>query len=82
VAQAVTVDDELITARCDLDWCNWYKQTLFDFDRYRRPEVYGPITELPGTQRRAVEPGIEGPQKERRGTETRATRSSTEGPDG
>ena len=34
----VTTGDELIVARCDLDWCARYKGTLFDFDRYRRPE--------------------------------------------
>lgn len=44
VAQAFTTSDELVVARCDLDWCQKYKGTLFDFDRYRRPEVYGPIT--------------------------------------
>ena len=44
VAQALTTDDELVVARCDLDWCQRYKGTLFDFDRYRRPEVYGRIT--------------------------------------
>ena len=44
VAQALTTDDELVVARCDLDWCLRYKGTLFDFDRYRRPEVYGSIT--------------------------------------
>ena len=44
VAQALTTDDEVIVARCDLDWCTRYKGTLFDFDRYRRPEVYGRIT--------------------------------------
>ena len=44
VAQAYTTGDELLVARCDLDWCAKYKNTLFDFDRYRRPEVYGPIT--------------------------------------
>ncbi len=44
VAQAYTTGDELLVARCDLDWCARYKGTLFDFDRYRRPEVYGPIT--------------------------------------
>ena len=44
VAQAYTTGDELLVARCDLDWCQKYKGTLFDFDRYRRPEVYGPIT--------------------------------------
>jgi predicted amidohydrolase len=44
VAQAFTSVDELLVARCDLDWCLKYKETLFDFERYRRPEVYGPIT--------------------------------------
>ena len=44
VAQTLTTADELIVARCDLDWCAKYKDTLFDFDRYRRPEVYGRIT--------------------------------------
>lgn len=36
--------DEVVSAMCDLDWCNNYKNTLFDFNRYRRPEVYGRIT--------------------------------------
>ncbi|MFT4864851.1 MAG: putative amidohydrolase [Ilumatobacter sp.] len=53
VAQAVTIGDELITARCDLDWCKQYKETLFDFERYRRPEVYTRIT----TQKGAIAPG-------------------------
>jgi hypothetical protein len=44
VAQALTTGDELVLARCDLDWCARYKETLFDFDRYRRPDVYGRIT--------------------------------------
>jgi predicted amidohydrolase len=44
VAQAFTTGDELVVARCDLDWCQRYKGTLFDFDRYRRPEVYGRVT--------------------------------------
>ena len=48
VAQALTTDDELIFARCDLDWCARYKGTLFDFERYRRPEVYGNITSQRG----------------------------------
>ncbi|MBI4883447.1 MAG: N-carbamoyl-D-amino-acid hydrolase [Actinobacteria bacterium] len=48
VAQALTADDEVIVARCDLDWCERYKGTLFDFDRYRRPEVYGRITSQRG----------------------------------
>ena len=39
VAQALSSDDELVVARCDLDWCARYKGTVFDFDRYRRPEM-------------------------------------------
>ncbi len=49
VAQALTAGDELVVARCDLDWCAKYKTTLFDFDRYRRPELYGRITDQRGT---------------------------------
>ena len=48
VAQALTTADELIVARCDLDLCANFKDTLFDFARYRRPEVYGLITERKG----------------------------------
>ena len=48
LAKTATVDDELVTAKCDLDWCYQYKDTLFNFDRYRRPEVYGPITQQRG----------------------------------
>ena len=44
VAQAVTTGDEVIVASCNLDWCDHYKQTLFNFDIYRRPEVYQRIT--------------------------------------
>ena len=51
VAQALTTDDELITARCDLDWCKRYTGTLFNFDRYRRPEVYGRITAQRGVSK-------------------------------
>ncbi|MDQ1424680.1 MAG: N-carbamoyl-D-amino-acid hydrolase [Acidimicrobiaceae bacterium] len=52
VAQAVSNDDELVVARCDLDWCQHYKGTLFDFDRYRVIEHYGRIT----SQRGVIEP--------------------------
>ena len=45
VAQCLTDGDEVIVAACDLDACGAYKYTLFDFDRYRRPEVYSLITE-------------------------------------
>ncbi len=52
VAQAVTDGDELITAQCDLDWCSHYKNTLFNFDRYRRPETY----QLIGQQKGVIPP--------------------------
>lgn len=48
VAQALTTGDELVVAECDLDWCRRYKETLFDFDKYRRPEVYSRITNQRG----------------------------------
>ena len=51
VAQALSSDDELVVARCDLDWCARYKSTVFDFDRYRRPEMYGRITQQRGVIR-------------------------------
>jgi hypothetical protein len=38
-------------AECDLDRCAQYKETLFDFDRYRRPEAYGLIVERKGAVR-------------------------------
>ncbi|NBO97156.1 MAG: N-carbamoyl-D-amino-acid hydrolase [Actinobacteria bacterium] len=49
LAKTTTNGDEVVTAVCDLDWCNNYKKTLFDFDRYRRPEVYGRITNQRGS---------------------------------
>ena len=45
IAQATTAQDELVVADCDLDWCKHYKETLFDFERYRRPEMYDLIAE-------------------------------------
>jgi predicted amidohydrolase len=44
LAKTATNGDEIAVAACDLDWCYQYKNTLFDFDRYRRPEVYQRIT--------------------------------------
>lgn len=50
LAKATSNDDELIVATCDLDWCDRYKTTLFDFDRYRRPEMYGSIASQRGVR--------------------------------
>ncbi len=49
LAKTATSGDEVVTATCDLDWCYNYKSTLFNFDRYRRPEVYGRITSHRGS---------------------------------
>jgi predicted amidohydrolase len=48
LAKTSTSGDEVVAATCDLDWCYNYKNTLFNFDRYRRPEVYGRITSQRG----------------------------------
>jgi predicted amidohydrolase len=45
VARCTTTGDEVVVAVCDLDRCTPYKTTVFDFARYRRPEMYGPITD-------------------------------------
>lgn len=52
IAQAVTEGDEVITAQIDLDHTKKYKNTLFDFDRYRVPAAYRRITD----QRGVIEP--------------------------
>lgn len=48
LARTATDGDEVVWADCDLDWCRNYTGTLFDFDRYRRPEVYQRITSQRG----------------------------------
>jgi len=51
VARTETLGDELIVAICDLDECNFYKKTIFDFDRHRRIEHYRLISEQTGVIR-------------------------------
>lgn len=48
VALATTVEDELVTADCDLDLARMGKQTIFNFARHRRIEHYGRITSQTG----------------------------------
>jgi predicted amidohydrolase len=50
VAMASTLEDELITAKCDLDFCSSYKETWFAFEKHRRPEHYGLIVERTGAK--------------------------------
>jgi hypothetical protein len=40
--------DELITAECDLDECQFNKTTIFNFEAHRRPEHYKIITDQVG----------------------------------
>jgi hypothetical protein len=49
VARCETNGDEVVVAVCDLDLCNNYKHTVFDFARYRRPEMYARITAQKGS---------------------------------
>jgi predicted amidohydrolase len=54
LAQATSWQDELITADCDLEQCTLGKTTVFAFEKHRRPEAYGRITEQVG----AIEPPV------------------------
>ncbi|MDS7595036.1 N-carbamoyl-D-amino-acid hydrolase [Agrobacterium tumefaciens] len=48
VAMASTTDDEIISAKCDLDMGVLYRRTIFDFARHREPSQYGLIVERKG----------------------------------
>ncbi len=48
VAQTHTLGDEVITAECDLDACQFNKSTIFAFHEHRRPDTYGIITSQTG----------------------------------
>ena len=48
VAQALTQDDELIVARCDLDLGASYKSHIFNFARHREPDQYRMLIERKG----------------------------------
>ncbi len=48
VAQAITTGDELVVAKVDFDFCSFYKNTVFKFDRYRLPHHYQLISQTRG----------------------------------
>lgn len=48
VAMCVTLEDEVITANCDFDIGQRYRETIFDFARHREPEAYRLIVERKG----------------------------------
>ncbi|WP_108662488.1 N-carbamoyl-D-amino-acid hydrolase [Acuticoccus kandeliae] len=45
-ALAVTLEDEVITAACDLDACAFIRNEIFNFKRHRQPQNYGLIAEV------------------------------------
>ena len=48
VAQALTMEDEVVTYNCDMDLGSYIKHTVFNFDAHRRIEHYGLITRQAG----------------------------------
>lgn len=50
IAESTTEDDEMLVHACNLDLCNFGKETIFDFARHRRIEHYGLITERTGAE--------------------------------
>ena len=48
VAACTTHGDELAVARCDLDLCHSYKNSVFNFAVHRQPQAYGMIVERKG----------------------------------
>jgi N-carbamoyl-D-amino-acid hydrolase len=48
VAACTTKADELALARCDLDLCNSFKDTTFNFDVHRQPDAYRRLAERKG----------------------------------
>ena len=45
VARAATLEDEVITARVDLDRCSEIRANIFNFAEHRQPAEYSSITE-------------------------------------
>ena len=56
VGACTTIGDELAVARCDLDLCNSFKNTTFNFARHREPEHYRMIVERKGAVAPPPEP--------------------------
>lgn len=48
IAEAATLEDELMVADIDLDLCRQGKEKMFNFALHRRPEHYTPITARAG----------------------------------
>ena len=48
VAMSSTLDDEVITARCDMELARSYKETWFAFEKHRQPQHYSLIVDRVG----------------------------------
>ncbi|MEM7043470.1 MAG: N-carbamoyl-D-amino-acid hydrolase [Pseudomonadota bacterium] len=46
MAMATSLEDEVITAKCDLDRCKEIRENIFNFALHRRPECYGAIADV------------------------------------
>ncbi|MCF3934751.1 N-carbamoyl-D-amino-acid hydrolase [Acuticoccus sp. M5D2P5] len=46
VALSTTIEDEVITASCNLDACREIRDEIFNFKRHRQPQNYGLIAEV------------------------------------
>ena len=57
VAQATSLEDELVVARCDLDMAQQYKENTFNFSMNRHTKHYGPIVEQAGPLTPKNKPG-------------------------
>ena len=44
----MSLEDEIITARCDLDLGTRYRETIFNFGKHREPDAYRLIVETKG----------------------------------
>ena len=49
-AQALSEDDEVIAVNLDLELGEYLRRTVFNFEKHRRPEHYGLITERTGAK--------------------------------
>lgn len=62
IAQAVTEEDELVVATCDLDLCRSYRKSVFAFERHREPGAYALITGTKGAvspdEAAAIDPAL------------------------
>lgn len=50
VAKSSSEEDELVVFRCDMNFADYLKRTMFDFAAHRRPEHYGLIVERVGAE--------------------------------